>query len=485
MNRSLCLSLTTVCVIGFTTFAFGQDAEEKESTKTHTVKSGPFKIEVTLDGVFEAATTHEVILRPEAWSLLKVREVVAEGSKVKEGDPILKLETDKIDVEIREQEFALKLSELSLQQAKVALDSLERSVPLDLEAARRSQRVAEEELEYFLEVTEPQRKVSAKEALKSSEYSLEYAQEELDQLEQMYKEDDLTEETEEIILKRAKRSVNRSEYFLELAKTRHSKSLDYDIPRERQRVEESAAREKIALRKAEATLPRSLDKQRIELAKVEHAHEKLEEKLDQLKADRDLLTVTAPADGVVYYGQSDRGKWTTATTVRKQLRPGGSVTANSVIMTIVGDGPGFVRIDVPEKDYRHVKPGTKATVKPTAFPDTEVPGECTSVGPVPFKAGTFDGRVSFKNGEDGPTPIVGMTCKVTVTPYEKKEAITVPEKAVFGSDDDKHVYVQEGGERKTATVTKKVSVTIGKTSGGKTEITRGLSEDDVILLEKP
>lgn len=461
------------------TSAVWGDEKAAPPAKTQTVTRGPLKVEVTLSGVFESAVLHEVLLRPDVWSTLKVAEVVAEGTRVTAGQPILKLITKDLDTEIREQEFALQLSELAVRQARVELESLERSVPLDLDAARRARRVAEEELDYFVRITEAQRKESARESLKSAEYSLEYAREELDQLQQMYKADDLTEQTEEIILKRAQRAVERSDYFLEVAKTSHDRSLDIEIPRERQRLEETAARQNIALRKAEATLPPVLEKQRIEVQKVEHAHDQLVEKLKQLRADREQMTLTAPTNGLVYYGQSDRGKWSTAAALRKQLRPGGTVSANTVLLTVVEDRELFVRVDVPEKEFRHFQPGTPASVRPTAYPKARFAGECVPTGLVPVTEGTFDGRVNITRAEGDPVPVIGMTCQVLIMPYQNDAALTVPATAIFGDEDDRHVYLEAGGE-----ATKR-SVTTGETAGGQTEIVDGLTDGDIILLEKP
>ena len=479
MKHLVSYAAAVVCLLGITVCASAQDDKENEEPKTHTVKRGELKVTVTLDGVFEAETTHEIILQPEAWSSLKVEKVVEEGAQVKKGEPILWLDTKKLDEEIRDQEFAQRLGYLSLKQTEVDLESLEISVPLDLEAAQRTHRIAKEDWDYFQKVTEAERKRSAEENLKSANYSLEYSQEELDQLEQMYKEDDLTEQTEEIILKRAQRSVERSNYYLELAKTRHEKALTIDLPREKQRAEDSAIRSDLSLKKAEATLPRSLERQRIELEKLLFTQEKLEQKLAQLRNDRDRMVVKSPADGFVYFGQSDRGRWTTAATLRKQLRPGGSLSANAVVMTVVADGPGFVRIDVPEKEFRHFAKKTPATVKPTAFPNTTFSGECGRLGPVAVKEGTFDGRVHFEWEQGDPRPVVGMTCKVTLTPYQNDDALTVPSSAIFGSDDDRHVYVKNGDG------TKKQPVSTGESAGGKTEITDGLSKGDVILLKQP
>lgn len=457
------------------------DKSEKEQ-KTHTVERGPFEVEVELEGVFEAETMHEVSLQPEVWSTLKVEKAVAEGTSVKEGEPILWLETKKLDDEIRSLKFQQELGYLSLKQAEVELQTLEKSVPLDLEEARRTKQIAEEDLDYFLSVDEEQKRRSAEESLKASQYSLEYAQEELNQLEQMYKADDLTEETEEIILKRAQRDVDRSQFYLESAALRHERTLEFLLPREKQKVQEAATRAELSLMKAEAILPTTVQSKRIELEKLQHAQQQLEEKLELLQGDRELMIVKAPSDGVLYYGEATRGKWSTAANLRKQLRPGGSVSANTVLMTIVPSGPSFVRVDVPEDKYRYFNEGTTAQVKPTAFPDVSYPGECQFLSPVAVKEGTFDGKVSYESKGDSPSPVVGMTCDVILTPRADEDAIAVPSDAVFeeeSGDGGHYVYLAAGEEPK------KQAVEIGEKHKGRTEVLSGLSEGDKILLEKP
>jgi multidrug efflux pump subunit AcrA (membrane-fusion protein) len=488
MVISFRLALTGLLILCAPLSVRADDEPSDKSTaepKTHTVERQRFKVEVEVDGVFEAVTRHEVSLQPEVWTSLKVEKAVEEGASVTQGEPVLWLETKELDNEIRDLEFSRELGYLSLKQAEVELQSLEKSVPLDLESARRSRQVADEDLDYFLKVDEDHKKRSAEESLESAEHSLEYAQEELDQLEQMYKADDLTEETEEIILKRAKRSVERGKFYLESAQLRHDRTLQFLLPREKLQVQESAARSDLNLAKAEATLPTQLDKKRIELEKLQHAHQQTEEKLALLRADRELMVLEAPAAGVVYYGESERGKWSTAASVRSKLRPGGSVSANSVLMTVVPPGPLVVRIDVPEDKFRFfVKKGTPARILPKAYPDAEYPGTSEKVSPIAVKEGVYDGRISIDAADDGPQPLGGMTCKVVLIAYSNDDALTVPAEAVFDDGEDpEQKYVWLPSEEQDEP--KKQPVEVGEEHKGRVEILSGLDEGDVILLKKP
>ncbi len=121
----------------------------------------------------------------------------------------------------------------------------------------------------------------------------------------MYDEDDLTEETEEIILKRAKISVEQAEYYLDLATESRDYALKTAIPRKHQSAIDNNRRATLAYDLASKTIPRNLALKRLEIDKAKADAGKAAKKLGELK--RDLATlkdIGAPSDGVVYYGES-------------------------------------------------------------------------------------------------------------------------------------------------------------------------------------
>lgn len=462
----------------------GKDGTGKaEKRESQTIKGAPFRVEVTAPGVFEPTEAQGLQLRPKVWSSLKVEHVVREGTAVQAGDEVLRLETTDIDRDIEDRAFELQLTELSIAQAEIELDVLQKTVPLDLEAARRTKQIQAEDLRYFLEVDRAQRIRSADEGLKGSRYSLEYAQEELDQLTKMYEADDLTEETEEIILKRAKRDVERSEFFLESSQLSHDRTIGVLLPREEKQKDEAAVRAELSLMKAEASLPRSIERTHLELRKLARTRDQAAQKLAEVRADREQFVLRAPVAGTVFYGELERGRWATASALRKQLRPGGTVSSNAVLLTIVPDGsPLVARLDIAEKDYRRFRPGVDVRIKPAAFPGVIYLGQCVDIRPVQVKEGTFDGTVSLQLREGQPAPAAGMTCDVSLTAYQKSDAFAIPTSAVFYEDTDPeaaYVYVEDGGEAR------KQPVTTGEVSKDKTEITSGLQDGDVVLLSKP
>src|SRR3954470_23746205 len=69
--------------------AGGEQASSASASKPATAKveRGPFKIEVSLTGVFESARMTEVWVKPQAWSQpLVVEKAIELGKPVKQGD---------------------------------------------------------------------------------------------------------------------------------------------------------------------------------------------------------------------------------------------------------------------------------------------------------------------------------------------------------------------------------------------------------------
>jgi len=213
----------------------------------------------------------------------------------------------KIDEQLQDLENTVQTNRLSLQLAESELRLFKTRLPMDLASASRTRRIAEEDLNYFLKIGRAYDEESAKFSLKSYRQSLEYAEEELKQLEEMYEADDLTEETEEIILKRARNDVERSKFYLKLSELRTERTLTQDIPREEQQLTEAARRAEIALTKTKETLPVELEKQQIERDKQLLANRRAEEKLNELRKDRQMMDIKSPSDGSSTTGAANVG----------------------------------------------------------------------------------------------------------------------------------------------------------------------------------
>ena len=463
-----------------------RDSKQTPSHKaeTYVVSKSPFKVEIVIKGVFEAEQMSEVVLRPEVWSTLVVKKAVRLGKHVKQGESLLVLETKKIDEELNDLVFKRQLSLLGLKQAEDDLHQLQESQPFELKNSLRAKQVANDNLKYFLDIDLDVQIRSAKESLKQSEYWLENAQEELKQLEQMYKADDLTEETEEIILKRAHRSVESAKFRLEVTRHRTERTLKTTLPREEEQLRETVRKQTVAFKKAESSLPRQARQKELKLEKLVDEKKKLDERFKNLKKDRENLVVKSPANGIVYYGSCVRGKWSPMTTLANQFRRGRTLSANQVCMTIVQYRPIFVRANLPEKELQYIRRGVTGRIIPTAFPNVKLGATIDAISPFPIEAGIFDTRIRIDLLDKAVDKLMpGMACTIKFVTYRKKDALTVPTSAVFSDEldeDRKFVYLAIGDAER-----QKQRVVVGNHRGKKVEILKGLNVGDEILLKKP
>ena len=461
-----------------------KNAKESSSSKpeTHTVKKGPFKIEITLDGVFEAQEMTEMVLRPRVWSGLSVLRAVEHGARVKQGDLLVALDLEKIDRAITDLRLDLKLARVGLKTAQEQLRTLEKSTPLDLARNERAKRIADEDLKHYLKVR-PLAKKSTHYMLEMARNYLEYQQEELRQLEKMYKADDLTEETEEIILKRAQRGVKRAKFSLEKAEVEHERALKFGLPRGDQQIKEHTRRVEQEWKATKTMLPLALKKAQLEFEESKTQQARAEEKLEKLLADRKAMTLKAPTGGVVYYGACVRGKFGGSSSITARLRRGATLLPNAVFMTIVKPRPMFIRATVAEKQLQHFRAGVKGTAKPTGYPELKLTAIVDRVDTVPMGSGGFDSRITVALDRRAGALMPGMTCKVKLVPYQKKKALTGPPQDVStGEDDDRKHYVYLVRKKGKP---KKRYVTLGKRNDKQVEILRGLSEGNKVLLEPP
>jgi multidrug resistance efflux pump len=257
---------------------------------------------------------------------------------------------------------------------------------------------------------------SAEFTLKSARQRVEYQEEELRQLEKMYEADDLTEETEAIVLTRARNALESARFSFENAKAAHAQQIQFGLPRARATAIETARQAAMQNRSTTSAIPAALAKKRIELQKAKTERAQLEKKWDGLLRDRAAMNVRAPIDGIVYYGQCVRGKWAGGAAIAKKLRPGGAIAANEIIMTVVAPRRLAIRAAVPEKYIGRIQVETQGTITPTGFPKVSIPVKVTKIASIPSEDGSFAAVITIASKRNTGSLMPGMTGKLKFEP---------------------------------------------------------------------
>ncbi|MBK7643369.1 MAG: hypothetical protein IPJ19_09995 [Planctomycetes bacterium] len=311
-------------------------------------------------GTFVPSGAAALSIWPEQYSgALLVLDAKPAGTAVAQGDVIATLDTRAIDEELHK-------AELEAQSASVRHQGVLEHDRIDESAARSALDLARAALERTRRSLEGwQRSELAfqkrgDEIQKRQEQArVEDETDELDQLEKMYKADALVDATEDIVLKRSRRSLELTKTSTQLSRDRSSYREALELALQTEQKEEQARTQ------AEA-LERLVQQQAIDARARADAQRRSaealrdqQEKLAKLRRDREMLALRAPRAGVLLHGSA------------KDYRPGrtppryerGSMLAFRQDLFLVADpAPSVLALDLAEAELAQLAEGAKLVV---------------------------------------------------------------------------------------------------------------------------
>ena len=475
LDTKLCRNLLVGSALALGSAGALQAADK--AANLHEVKPGPLRLDVTLDGVLVPQDVTLIKVEAKAWPQFQVKEAVKHGTVVREGDTLLKFERDEIDQAIEELEHAQKMSELTLEEAEEDFKRFKKLNAMELDAATLAWEAKQDEVRRRETIGKKRQEEDLARVAKRNAKAMEYAQEELKQLEKMYEQDELVEETEQMMLRRHRDQFEEQKFAYERFLEDFQYRKDVTLPREEAALRHDLEQARIIYETAKSKADAGLRAREFALRKQRLEHKRNDEKLAKMKADLDQFVLRAPCDGVVYYGRNVDGKWAMVGQMTERLAPGNKVGANEVLMTIVERGPLLARCVVPEKFVNRVRPGGVEISVP-AYPGQPFFGRITEVSKVQVGPGMYLAQVALDSPPAEFPLESGMTCQVKTTAFAKKNALALPIAAVKRDDwsSDTYVTVVDGESEERR------SVKLGDRTDTQVEVVSGLSKGDKVKL---
>lgn len=454
------------------------EPKEPKEPKTAAVTKGAFSVTLDLAGTFDAKQSWDVLLDAEQWGGdLEVVESAQPGP-VGKGAVLMRFKTDRIDEQLAAAERDLTLARIAFQKQTEDQKRAEEVQAMALRKAEVDAQAAADWFDRFMKVEKDLRLKEADQRLQNTRDSLADQEEELRQLEKMYEADELTEETEDIVLKRTRRQLERMKFSQNSQLVRDEWWRTKDFPREQENVEIAMKKTAAEYAKAKALAEAVAIQSKTEYEKAKTALAKQEENFGKLKRDREKFVLTAPEEGFAVYGALAKGKWSwtdvpsPALIAQERMK----VKPNQVLWTIVRPGDVSVRTSVNEAAVFSVAEGQAAKVRPGPAPKLTLAGKVARVARVP-SGNDYEVQIDLEKAD--PRLMPGQSCKVTVTTVEKTDALTVPAGAVEADGDKRFVHVWDAGK-----ATRR-EVETGESSGGRTEILSGVAEGEKVLASAP
>lgn len=281
--------------------------------KLTTVEKGDLTLVV--DQIGRIASTRTALIRFELEAFdgqVTVASVVAKPGIVHAGDVIAQL---------KGKDFEKKLADLKTLVAeateRLAVQIEEQAVTraadvTSLERSERSLFLASQRLKLLREYYDTRDLEYARLRLKGQNDSLTEQGEELSQLERMYNDATLESETKDIVLGRARRSMDRAQVHNRYAQSDHDLFLAVEHPNSVKEIEDNA-------RYSQQTLDHTRIRQRLQsiqlrlgLAAAERTLSDLKIRLARMESDGANFTVKAPVDGVMSMALPEVGEPVTA-----------------------------------------------------------------------------------------------------------------------------------------------------------------------------
>lgn len=200
----------------------------------------------------------------------------------------------------------------------------------------------------------------------------------------------------------------------------------------------------------------------IELAKVDV--ELAQKKADQLKAIQEDTFLYADMDGVV---------------LSLDAAPGSETKPDTPILTIGDPNKKRIVVPVPQSDIGKVKEGQGAEFMLDAFGDKKFTGKVINRSLVPIKeSNPVSYGVTVEVDASDAEMLNGMTANVTLIIKQQKNVLQLSNKAILVKDGKQVVKMKnEDG------TLREVEIKTGFSDGKVSEITTGLSEGDIVIVE--
>jgi RND family efflux transporter MFP subunit len=202
---------------------------------------------------------------------------------------------------------------------------------------------------------------------------------------------------------------------------------------------------------------------------LKSAQAKLEKSKSDLAAveiDLSYAVIRAPISGTVASVSTQEGETVAAS------------FAAPTFVTIIEDNALELVAMVDETDIASVQPGDTVNFTVEAYPSREMPEIVKRIDPVAtIISGVVNYPVTATIERDGRLLKPDMTANITIKTAERK-ALVVPNGAILRDGEERCVFLIRDGRQEKRTVT------IGTRDAAFTEIKKGLSASDVVLVNR-
>jgi len=477
------------------------DRENPSSGKTARAVREPLLVSITESGEVDAKRS--TIVRNEVEGMSTVVWVIEEGTLVKEGDELVRLDSADLEEKLRSQEMTYKTAKAAFEKADKAYLISQSNRESQLATAALDIKFSRLDLQKYLGtqlaeyVIEREGKVAFADLLDNSdlggealqqkrklESDIDLADEELQRAEDKVVWTRRLHERGYVTgneLKADELAVKRRQAELDQARTARDLFHKYTFPKEAEKYYRDWLEYKREYDRVDARTQSELDSAKADLDNKQEALRLEETRLENAREQLAATTITAPQPGMVVYYTERGHRWGSS----ESLEAGSTIHHQQALIKLPDLSEMNVEVRLHESVVKQVSIGDAAVVRMDALPDRRLTGTVTKIAVMPDRTNwwlnpglkTYASEVTLDETPEGLKP--GMNAQVEILIDRRDDVLQVPISAVHVEKGFQVVYVQtpEGVETRR--------VTVGLSNQQRVEITDGLAEGELVYLYRP
>ncbi len=248
-----------------------------------------------------------------------------------------------------------------------------------------------------------------------------------------------------------------------MAKTEHTLFENHEFPDRVNDIKDGARWKATDLEHARMREKLAMMRRELDLAGERRALDKLQERLDDLEADRKRFTVTEPIDGVL---------------TRIDLEAGDTMGMQQGIAQVHDLSRMALKGKIDAVDLNVVREGMNVDVQVSAFPGFEFGGTIRSIGLIGSPSGSSTSfPIEIAMDSEDERLRLGIACNVEAT-RTFPNVLTVPMDAVQRDGDRTYVLVRRGEN------TIEQDIVLGLGNDADVIVLSGLKNGDVIVIDR-
>jgi multidrug resistance efflux pump len=351
-------------------------SEEPTNLVFEAVKKGPLEITITERGNLESANNEQIICMVEGEAgtgILRIRE---EGTRVKEGDWLVELDSAKLKNDLTAQEITLETSNAALKTAEKNLEIQETQNESDVSAAKLKIQLADLDLAKYKDGDYIQEKDSIKGEIELATEDVTRAEDKYAFTQRLAKKG-YAKMSEVVADKVALQKANIS---LQVAEMKMNVLENYTKGRQVAELQENAKESKRELERVELTGKAAVDKCQAELKAAQKKYEVEQSTYNKIKEQIKYCMITAKRDGMVVYVNTRAGGFRGST--EPLIYEGAKVKERQPIINLPDVTKMQVNARIHESKIAMVRVGLPATIHLDAQAGETFRGEVAMVSAV-------------------------------------------------------------------------------------------------------